>query len=71
MTFGAQQITASVSVPITNDFNIENTEVFHGALTTLEQNVEIGEDTADITIIDEDGEIVLIAIQYFHCFLLH
>ena len=65
VTFSAGQSSASVSVPITNDNVIEATEMFSASLTAVSENVEIGADTADVTIIDDDGE--LMSICYTRC----
>ena len=65
VTFSAGQSSASVSVPITNDNVIEATEMFSASLTAVSENIEIGADTADVTIIDDDGE--LMSICYTRC----
>ena len=66
VTFSAGQSSASVSVPITNDNVIEATEMFSASLTAVSENVEIGADTADVTIIDDDGELMPI-LCYIRC----
>ena len=65
VTFSAGQSSASVSVPITNDNVIEVSEMFSASLTAVTGDVEIGADTADVTIIDDDGE--LMSICYTRC----
>ena len=55
LTFVPGQTTASVSVPIVDDSNIEDTEMFSATLTTTDSNVVIGsDDTATVTILDND-----------------
>ena len=55
VTFGPGQTSASYSVPIVDDGNIEDTETFTASLSTTESNVTIGDDTATVTILDDDG----------------
>ena len=55
VTFLPGETTASVSVPIVDDSNIEDTEMFSATLTTTDSNVVIGsDDTATVTILDND-----------------
>ena len=56
VTFLPGETTASVSVPIVDDSNIEDTEMFSATLTTTDSNVVIGADTAIVTILDDDRE---------------
>ena len=57
VTFLPEQTTASVSVSIVDDSNIEDTEMFSATLTTTDSNVVIGDDdTATVTILDNDRE---------------
>ena len=58
VTFSAGQRSASVSVPITNDTEIEASEVFSGSLSAVTENVVIGPDPAYVTIMDDDGELM-------------
>ena len=56
VTFQPGESTASVSVSIVNDSNIEATEMFSATLTAV-SNVVIGiDDTAIVTILDDDCE---------------
>ena len=56
VTFLSGESTASVSVSIVEDSNIEDTERFSVPLTAV-SNVVIGnDDTATITILDDDRE---------------
>ena len=55
VTFEAGVTQTTVSVPITNDSVIENNEMFTTSLSSIEANVIIGDGTATITIIDNDG----------------
>ena len=50
------QTIAFVSVPILDDSTVESDETFYAVLTSDHPNVVFGEDTATITIIDNDGE---------------
>ena len=59
ITFGPEQLSAAVQVPIVNDTIIENTEMFTATLSTAEINVMIIDDTATVTIIDNDGKILI------------
>ena len=60
VTFSAGQSNASVSVPISNDNVIEDSEMFSGSLSAVTENVDIGADTANVTIMDDDGELMSI-----------
>ena len=60
VTFSAGQSNASVSVPITNDNVIEDSEMFSGSLAAVTENVDTGADTANVTIMDDDGELMSI-----------
>ena len=60
VTFSAAQSSASVSVPITNDNVIEASEMFSGSLSAVTENVDIGADTATVTIMDDDGDLMFI-----------
>ena len=63
LTFVPGQTTASVSVSIVEDSNIEDTEMFSATLTTTDSNVVIGDDdTATVTILDDDRECYLILV---------
>ena len=68
VTFGPGESAASVSVSIVDDSNIEDTEMFSATLTAV-SNVVIGsDDTATITIIDDDREYYLIFIKrWYYC----
>ena len=59
ITFGPEQLSATVQVPIVNDNIIENTEMFTAILMTAEENVEIIDNTATVTIIDDDGKVLI------------
>ena len=56
VTFAPGQTMASVSVVIVDDSDRESTEMFSATLTTTESNVMIGNGTATVTILDDDGE---------------
>ena len=60
VTFSAGQSNASVNVPITNDNVNEDSEMFSGSLSAVTENVDIGADTANVTIMDDDGELMSI-----------
>ena len=60
VTFSAGQSNASVSVPITNDNVIEDSEMFSGSLSAVTENVDIVADSANVTIMDDDGELMSI-----------
>ena len=51
-------------VPIVNDNNIESNESFTVKLSTTESNVNIGNGTATVTIVDEDSELLIYKIKY-------
>ena len=55
VTFSAGESSTSVSVPITNDTVIEDSEMFSGSLAAIIENVYIGADTANVTVVDDDG----------------
>ena len=62
VTFGPDVTSASYSVPIVDDSIIEDTETFTATLSTTESNVSIGDDTATVTILDDDGELFTIIL---------
>ena len=58
VTFLSGESTASVSVSIVDDSNIEDTEMFTATLTGV-SNVVIGsDDTATVTILDDDRKLL-------------
>ena len=59
VTFASGQTSATVDVPILEDSIIESAETFTASLTTSESNVVIGEDTATVTILDNDRKYCL------------
>ena len=63
VTFGSGVTRASYPVPIVDDSNIEDTESFAAVLTTTESNVNIGDSTAFVTILDDDCKLFL---QHIH-----
>ena len=57
VTFGANDVTTIVVVPIIDDSIGELAEVFYGTLTNVNNsNVNITEDQAEIHVIDDDGK---------------
>ena len=60
VTFFPEMTEATVQVPIINDNTQELTEEFSAVITTEDPNVSIDEDTAAITILDNDGELFII-----------
>ena len=62
VTFGPNQMSASYPVPIVDDSDIEDTETFTATLSTTETNVNIGDDTATITILDDDSELFTVFV---------
>ena len=54
---------ASYSVPIADDSNVESPESFAAVLSTSESNVNIGDSTAFVTILDDDCKLFL---QHMH-----
>ena len=56
VTFIPGQTTATVEVPITDDSVSEDTEMFSAVLSTTNPNVMLGEDTASVTILDDDSK---------------
>ena len=59
VTFGPGETTASVSVSIVEDSNIEDTEMFSAVLTAVSSVVIGSDDTATVTIVDDDREYYL------------
>ena len=55
VTFSPQETVAQAQVPIKDDSIVENTEHFTAKLSTNVPNVLIGDDTATVTIRDNDG----------------
>ena len=62
VTFRPDQTSASYPVPIVDDSNIEDTETFTATLSTTESNVNIGDDTATLTILDDDSELFTVFV---------
>ena len=62
VTFSAGQSRASVSVPIIDDILGEMSEVFTGSLSAVTGNVVTGADTANITIIENDSECIMMVL---------
>ena len=60
VTFGPNETSKTYPVPIVDDSNIESTETFTASLSTAESNVNIGDDTATVTILDIDSELFTI-----------
>ena len=58
MMITLSQPFTSVSVPILDDLAVESEETFSAVLTSSHPNVVLGENTATITIVDNDGEAV-------------
>ena len=59
VTFGIGSVSAAVPVPIIDDDTIEGPEIFTAILSTTQTNVMFGDDTATITIFDNDSELLL------------
>ena len=55
VTFFPGETSAQVQVPITDDTFVEGTEQFSASLSTTDTNVVLGDDTASVTILDNDG----------------
>ena len=50
------QTTATAEVPIIDDSDVENTEIFSAMLSATDTQVMLGEDATSITILDNDGK---------------
>ena len=59
VTFGPDETSASHSVPIVDDSNVESDENFAAVLSTTESNVNIGDGTAIVNILDDDRKLLL------------
>jgi hypothetical protein len=59
VTFAPAETEATVEVPITNDVVVEDTESFNALLSTTNPNVQFVEDSASVTILDNDGKIII------------
>ena len=60
VTFASGVTSATYPVPIVDDSTIEDTETFTASLSTTESNVNIGDGTATVTILDDDSELFTI-----------
>ena len=58
VTFLPGETSAQVQVPITDDSILEGTEVFTATLSTTDPDVVFGDDTAFVTILDNNGMFV-------------
>ena len=56
--FFPRETSAQVQVPITDDSILEDTEVFTATLSTTDPHVVFGDDTAFVTILDNNGKCV-------------
>ena len=56
VTFDPGVTTALVEVEIINDIDIEVDEIFTASVTSFQPNDVVLEDTASVTIMDNDGE---------------
>ena len=56
VTFQPGETSVIVPVPILDDSLIEPTEVFSASLSTTDSTVTVGDDTATVDILDNDGE---------------
>ena len=59
MMITVSQTFTSISVPIIDDSTVESTEMFSAVLTSTHPNVVLVQKTVTITIIDNDGETLL------------
>ena len=59
VTFGPDVTSASYPVPIVDDSNKESPESFAALMSTVESNVNFGENIAIITILDNDRKLFL------------
>ena len=73
VTFAPGETVASVNFTIVDDNITEPVEMFCDRLTTAESNVMFGDDVAFVTILDNDGEllVLLTVFQYTRLQLLH
>ena len=55
ITFEVGSTRLIVAVPITDDNDVENVEIFTATLSSLESNVIIGYGIATLRIVDNDG----------------
>ena len=60
VTFGPGVTGATYSCPIVDDPIIEDPEMFTATLNTTDPNVIIVDDTATVTIVDNDSELFTI-----------
>ena len=56
---GVENTFVHIQIPIMNDVNVEETEMFTAILTSTDQSVQIIDDTATVHILDDDSEEVL------------
>ena len=56
VTFQPGETRITVPVPIIDDGIFEDVEVFRAHLTTTDDNVNIGDSMATVSIVDNDGE---------------
>ena len=60
IVFGPDELLAviqiDVPINITDDLDVEDTEIFNATLSTTHSNVMFGDDLATITILDNDGK---------------
>ena len=60
VTFQPGETRITVPVPISDDDIFEDVEVFRAHLTTTDDNVNIGDSMATVSIVDNDGEAYII-----------
>ena len=56
ITFDPESTMATAPINITDDLDVEDTEIFNATLSTTHPHVMFGDDLATITILDNDGK---------------
>ena len=62
VTFGPSDTLLSVTVPINDDSVYELDEMFTAVLTTTDPGVVLFDDTATVTITDDDGRFTVVTL---------
>ena len=68
VTFEAGSTRATVNVQITDDNVVESEEDFTAVLSSSESNVMIGENTATVSVLDNDGSLHFLKGMFSICF---
>jgi len=76
VNFSKDSLTANVNIPIVDDQILEHPEMFSLQISIPQESADIGillgdQDTANVSITDNDGEVVSLLLYYIIWVLCH